>query len=66
MFLVVETLLFQNERWDSMAKQCETRIVGPRNNPKYPQSDYSWYRGWCSSLDVSRDRGACFLRPLHK
>ena len=40
--------------------------VGPRYDPKYPQSDYSWYRGWCSSLDVSRDRGACFLRPLHK
>src|SRR5262249_20691225 len=38
----------------------------PCYDPKYPQSDYSWYRGWCSSLDVSRDRGACFLRPLHK
>src|SRR6516164_10271884 len=37
MFLAVETFLFQNEGWNSIAKQCKTRIVGPRNNPKYPQ-----------------------------
>jgi hypothetical protein len=37
MFLVVETFLFQNDGWNSIAKQCKARIVGPRNNPKYPQ-----------------------------
>src|SRR5262249_35107082 len=50
MFLAVETFLFQNERWNSIAKQCKTRIVGSRNNPKNSQWGYSWYRGWLYAI----------------
>jgi hypothetical protein len=66
MLLAVQTFLFQNERWDSIAEQCETRIVGPRYDPKYPQGDYSWYRHCSISTKINltkmptRSRGLLF------
>ena len=61
MFLVVETFLFQNEGWNSIAKQCKARVVGPRNNPKYPQCRLLLV--WGLAL---REREPYFFRPLHE